>query len=99
MDFSNLTSDQTNALKTPALRQISIEVQRINGINLGQGVCQLPTPPYIIEEAHKAALAGINRYTNPRGLQSLREAVAKKLLRDNKLKADPETEVLISHGG
>ncbi len=99
MDFASLISDQTHALRTPALRQITIEVQKIGGVNLGQGVCQLPTPPYIIEQAHVAALEGINRYTNPRGLQSLREAVARKLKRHNNLVADPETEILISHGG
>jgi aminotransferase len=98
MDFASLISERTNAMTTPALRQITVEVQKINGINLGQGTCQLPTPPLIIEEAHRAALQGINRYTNPRGLQSLREAIARKLKIYNGLDADPETEVLIASG-
>jgi aminotransferase len=98
MDYGRLISEPTKAMTTPALRQITIEVQKINGVNLGQGTCQLPAPPYIIEQAHEAALEGINRYTNPRGLLSLREAVAKKLKVHNGLDADPETEILISCG-
>ena len=98
MDYRSLISERTNAMTTPALRQITIEVQKINGINLGQGVCQLPTPPYIIEEVHAAAKAGINPYTNPRGLQSLREAIAMKLKRCNNLDANPETEILVTSG-
>lgn len=98
MDYGRMISEETKAMQPPALRQITLEVQKINGVNLGQGTCQLPPPPYIIEEAHKAALEGINRYTNPRGLLSLREAVARKLSIHNGLVADPETEVLISCG-
>ena len=98
MDYGRMISEETKAMQPPALRQITLEVQKINGVNLGQGTCQLPPPPYIIEEAHKAAIEGINRYTNPRGLLSLREAVARKLSIHNGLVADPETEVLISCG-
>ena len=98
MDYGRLISEQTNALSTPALRQITIEVQKIGGVNLGQGTCQLPPPPYIIEQAHNAAREGINRYTNPRGLQSLREAISKKLKAHNNLSADPETEILVTCG-
>ena len=98
MDYRNLISDRSKVMTTPALRQITIEVQKINGVNLGQGVCQLPTPPFIIDQAYAAAKDGINRYTNPRGLQSLREAIARKLKTYNDLEADPETEIVVTSG-
>ena len=38
-------------------------------------------------------------YTDVRGLADLREAVAEKLLRQNHVRADPETEIMVSAGG
>ena len=38
-------------------------------------------------------------YTDVRGLVDLREAVAEKLLRQNHVRADPETEIMVSAGG
>src|SRR5438309_8333618 len=98
MDYGRLISERTGAMTTPVLRQITQEVQKIDGVNLGQGTCQLPPPPYIIDQAHQAALQGINRYTNPRGLQTLRESLGRKLKTYNGLDADPETEVLVTSG-
>ena len=98
MDHSHLLSRQTQAFSSPALRQITIEVMKVHGINLGQGTCQLPAPDFIIEQAHEAAVEGNNRYTNPRGLFSLRQALADKLKHFNNIEADPEAEVLVTCG-
>lgn len=99
MDFSPRTSSQTSAFKSPALRRISIEVAKVGGINLAQGVCQLPVPGEVLEAAHRAALAGTNLYTNPRGLLSLREALVKKFDAHNGIKGlDPEQHVLVTCG-
>ena len=38
-------------------------------------------------------------YTDVRGLSDLREAVAEKLLRRNHVRADPETEIVVTVGG
>lgn len=93
MDPAALLSAQTAAFRPPALRQVTLDVAKVNGINLGQGVCNLPPPPFILERAHEAMKSGLNRYTNPRGLISLREAIADKLLRHNGFRADPERDV------
>ncbi|MBS1714477.1 MAG: pyridoxal phosphate-dependent aminotransferase [Armatimonadetes bacterium] len=99
MDTGRLFSRQTQAFVSPALRQITIEVQRVGGVNLGQGVCQLPVPELVIEAASKAAADGVNRYTNPRGLSSLREALVRKLEHFNRIQGlDPETDVLVTCG-
>lgn len=82
----------------PALRQVTVAVERVGGINLGQGVCNLPPPQILVDHAHDAARAGINRYTNPRGLQSLRSALAEKLRRHNGITADPDRHVLATCG-
>lgn len=94
-----LLSRQAGTFESPALRQITLEVATVGGINLGQGVCQLPVPGYVLEQAHAATLEGINRYTNPRGLQSLREALAAKLSHFNKIDGlDPEREIIATVG-
>lgn len=94
-----MLANQVRALKSPALRQITLEVLKVNGINLGQGVCQLPVPPFVLEAANRALADGVNRYTNPRGLASLRTALAKKFARFNGIAdLDPEKNILVTCG-
>ncbi|MCB0345021.1 MAG: pyridoxal phosphate-dependent aminotransferase [Bdellovibrionales bacterium] len=97
-DAKSLLSSQAKALTPPSLREITLRVEAVSGINLGQGVCQLPTPPFVCEAAKQAVAEGINRYTNPRGLPSLRYALAEKLKHYNSIDADPETQILVSSG-
>lgn len=94
----NFFSSQASALVTPSLRKVSIRIAEIGGINLGQGVCLLPVPKEVVAAAHAAIDAGVNRYTNPAGLLSLRTAISHKLDRHNKVHYDPETEIVITHG-
>lgn len=93
-----LFSRQATRFQSPVLRQITQEVQAVGGVNLGQGVCNLPTPPEIVEAAFAAARAGENRYTSPRGLPVLREALAAKLRAFNGIEADPEAEIVVTCG-
>ena len=99
MSYKALFSRQTEAFSSPALRKITIEVAKVNGVNLGQGVCQLPAPQFLIDAANDAANEQVNRYTNPRGLLSLRQALAKKFSHYNNIQGlDPETEILVTCG-
>jgi aspartate/methionine/tyrosine aminotransferase len=59
----------------------------------------LPTPAHIVEEAQKALANGRTMYPDQRGEPRLREAIASKLLRDNGLRYDPATEILVTTGG
>jgi aminotransferase len=67
-------------------------------INLGRGDPDLPTPAHILEAATQAMEAGHTHYTPPRGLDSLREAIAEKLETENGLVVDPDDEVLVTTG-
>ena len=98
MDPSRLLSHHTEAFKSPALRQITIEVEKVKGVNLGQGVCNLPPPALLLERAAEAAQSGINRYSNPRGLLTLREAIAGKLEHFNRFAANSETQIMATCG-
>ncbi|HLK13516.1 MAG TPA: pyridoxal phosphate-dependent aminotransferase [Fimbriimonadaceae bacterium] len=97
-DIGRVLSRQTEAFSSPVLRQITQDVERVRGINLGQGVCNLPPPELLLRHATDAAYAGINRYTNPRGLKSFRDAMAAKLASFNGIEADPETQILATCG-
>lgn len=79
------------------LRDITQWVDAVQGINLGQGVCQTPVPDLLIQAIQEAVLKGHNRYAPPLGLESLRNQVAAKLKRDNQMDVDTQC-VAITHG-
>jgi aminotransferase len=91
-------SAQTQFFQTPVLRQITNRVREVGGINLGQGVCNLAPPMEMIEAAERAMRGGINLYTDPQGLPSLREAIAHKLRRDNGIAVEGDSGVLVTCG-
>ncbi len=74
------------------------ECERLGGINLGQGLGDLPTPPIVGDAAIKAIMEGHNTYTASEGITPLRLAIAEKLKRDNGLDVDPEKEIVVSSG-
>ena len=80
------------------IRVMSIECEKIKGINLAQGVCDTPVPKEVREGARRAMEQGINSYTRAEGLAPIREAVAAKMRRFNGIDCDPETEVIIHSG-
>lgn len=67
-------------------------------ISLGLGEPDFDTPHFIKEAAKRAIDEGFNRYTANAGIPELREAVADKLRRDNRITYDAETEVIITVG-
>ena len=58
----------------------------------------MPTPGHIVDACDRAMRAGRTGYPDNRGEKTFREAVALKLQRDNGLKFDPGTEILITSG-
>jgi aminotransferase len=80
------------------IRTMSIECDRVKGINLSQGVCDLPVPTAVLRGAKAAMDAGVNTYTRYDGLEELRQAVARKQQLFTGLAAHPESEIVISAG-
>ena len=78
--------------KAAELRQKGIDV-----INLSVGEPDFNTPLNIIEKAKKAMDVGYTKYTPGAGIFDLRNAICKKLKRDNNLLYKPE-EVIVSCG-
>ena len=80
------------------IRNMSIECERVGGINLSQGVCDTEVPAIVRAGAWEAMEAGINTYTHYAGLIELREAIAAKQMRFTGMKVDPEREIIVSDG-
>jgi aminotransferase len=80
------------------LRALTVVINnKPGGINLGQGVCDLPTPRPLIDGA-RACMEGGDRqlYTYYAGLPELRAAIARKLRRHNHLEYGPENVAVCS---
>jgi aminotransferase len=73
--------------------------QKPEAISLGLGDPDLPTPPHIVAAAREALDAERTGPAPTGGLLELREAISRKLARDNGIVTDPETEVLVTTGG
>ena len=69
----------------------------ISVIGFGAGEPDFNTPDYIIEAAKKALDIGFTKYTPASGMQELKNAIAKKLEKDNGLIYDP-SQIVISSG-
>lgn len=80
------------------IRAMSLECDRLKGINLAQGVCDTPVPPEVIAGAKRGMDAGVNSYTRYDGIAPLRKAVAGKMKSLYGLEVDPESEVVASAG-
>jgi len=74
------------------------ECERVGGINLGQGICDLPTPALVAEGAIAAIRARKSLYSYAEGIAELREAIAGKLERDNGISADPASQIVVTVG-
>jgi aminotransferase len=80
------------------IRVMSIECEKIKGINLAQGVCDTEVPEPVRSGAKQAIDGGINSYTRSEGLTEIREAIAEKMKRFNGIECDPETEIIVNSG-
>ncbi len=80
------------------IRRMTRECNRVGGLNLGQGVCDLPTPPLVAAGAKAAIDANQATYSLAEGIPELREIIATKLARDNGITADPASEIVVTVG-
>jgi len=97
-------SDRSRELKRSAFAEFfaeAVEMQRSGEdvIHLHVGEPDLRTPDHIVEAAQLAMKEGFTHYTPPEGLFELREAIAEKLKRDNRIEVDPSSEVSVLSGG
>lgn len=80
------------------IRAMSLLCAQKGGINLGQGVCDLPTPPPVARGATEAIATDKAIYAPPAGLEPLRAAVAQKIERSYGLSYAADSEIVITSG-
>jgi aminotransferase len=78
------------------IRNMSLECERVGGINLSQGVCDTPVPIEVQKGAAEGIAEGFNIYTRYDGLDELRQAIATKLGRYNGPTVDPASQITVS---
>jgi aminotransferase len=91
-------SDLASGIVQSTIRTMSVECEKVGGVNLAQGVCDTEVPEVVRLAAEQAIEAGFNQYTRADGIPALRHAIARKLLLQNEIQADPESEVLVTSG-
>lgn len=80
------------------IRNMTRECERVGGINLGQGLGDLPTPPLVRDGAIQAIQERRSMYSFPEGIVELRRLIAEKLRRDNGIEADPQSQIVVTVG-
>jgi len=80
------------------IRNMSIECDRMGGINLSQGICDVEVPEIVRAAAKEAMDSGCNSYTRYDGIAELRAAIAAKQKAFTELEVDPEKEIVVSAG-
>lgn len=98
MDSSRRINQRMAELGHSEIRAMTQACVAVAGLNMAQGVCDTPVPPIVLKAAAEAMTQGKNTYSRFDGLAELRETLAVKLVRDNDIHADPETEITVSAG-
>ena len=94
----NQISSRLDGLVQSDIRRMSRECERVSGINLGQGICDLPTIPELIEGACDAISSSKATYSKFEGIDLLRERIARKIEHFNGYRVDPQKEIVVSVG-
>src|ERR1051325_402288 len=94
----NQISDRLSGLVQSDIRRMSRECERVGGINLGQGICDLPTIPELVEGACDAIAQSKATYSKFEGIDLLRERIAKKVEHFNGYRIDPATQLVVTVG-
>lgn len=76
-----------------------LKAQGVAVITLAAGEPNFPTPQPIADAGIEAIRAGKTSYTAVDGIPELKEAVARKFQRDNRIEYDPQTEIAVTPGG
>ncbi len=79
-------------------KQLAAEGKSV--IGLAGGEPDFDTPPHIVEAAVKALHDGETHYAAPsKGIRPLLEAIAVKMDRDNNVRVDPMSDIIVTPGG
>lgn len=95
----DFVSDRSKSVVRSGIRVMYDLALGVSGlVHLEIGEPDFSTPQHIVDAAKTAMDEGYTRYTPNAGYKDLRESVSRKVLNDNGIEADPESEIIISSG-
>jgi aspartate/methionine/tyrosine aminotransferase len=95
-NLANITESFTIKL-ADRVRRLTAEGVPVVGLQTGDPDFNTPQP--IIDAAHQAMLQGKTHYANSRGIPELRGALSDYIAQRTGRRFDPNSEMLITHGG
>ena len=100
-DYNDLLSDQVKSIPPSAIRRFFDLANEMKGevISLSIGEPDFVTPWRIREAGIYSLELGYTHYSPNAGFSELREAIAEYLLRKQKLRYEPQNQVLVTVGG
>jgi aminotransferase len=94
----NQISERLRGVVQSDIRRMSRECERVGGINLGQGICDLPTIPELVDGAVEAIRSSKATYSKYEGIDLLRERIARKIEHFNGYRVDPAKQIVVTIG-
>ena len=91
-------SSKAGQFTESVIREMTRLALQYSAINLSQGFPDFPAPAEIKRAAQEAIAADINQYAITWGAKSLRNAIAEKFERWQKISIDPEREITVCCG-
>ena len=99
MGMKSFISERARGLRLSKIREIFEIVAKMEDVvRLEIGEPDFDTPANIIQAAKDALDDGYTHYTSSAGILELREAIARKLARENGMTVDPATQVVVTTG-
>lgn len=93
------SASRVDSIKPSAIRRmLELSAGMENVVHMEQGEPDFPTPEHIMKAAIEAMKKGFTHYTEMDGTLELRQAISQKLLEDNNINADPQTEITVTSG-
>lgn len=93
-----MSSERLSFLERSEIRNMSVECDKVGGINLSQGVCNCGVPAPVVQGVNIAIESGSNIYTSHEGTIELRQAIAAKARAYNHVETDPVSDIIVSCG-
>jgi aspartate/methionine/tyrosine aminotransferase len=91
-------SRKTTRFRESVIREMTRLALRHGAVNLSQGFPDFPAPKALKDAACRAIRGDVNQYAITWGAPALRQAIARKVLRDYGMRADPERQITVTCG-
>ncbi len=93
-----MLASRTKRLRQSDIRAISALIDEVSGINLGQGICDMPVPSPIKQSTNEAVNNDHSTYSHYAGVEELRLRILGKIQSYNRIPATAADEIVVGVG-